>query len=64
LKRKYGRIPIGSRDVIRIVLISYNVIVLGGANFPPYHALEGDLDAISKRVKNVLVIFLVGGQRV
>ncbi len=45
-----GRRPIGPRDVIRIVLISYNVFFLWVANQPPCHALEGALNAISMRV--------------
>ena len=46
----HGRRPIGPPDVIRIVFISYNVVFLGVANQPPCHALEGALNAISKRV--------------
>jgi hypothetical protein len=41
-------------DVIRIVFISYNVVFLGVANQPPCHALEGALNAISKRVKGTV----------
>jgi hypothetical protein len=48
--RKYGRRPIGPHDVIRIVLVSYNVVFLWVANQPPCHALEGALNAISMRV--------------
>ncbi len=55
LHRKYGRIPIGPHDVIRIVLISYNVVLLGGANYPPCYALEGALNTICKRVKAEVV---------
>jgi hypothetical protein len=33
--RIYGMIPIGPRDVIRIVLISYNVVLSGGLISPP-----------------------------
>jgi hypothetical protein len=51
IHRTYGRRPIGPPDVIRIVLISYNVVFLGVANRPPCHAFEGALNAISKRVK-------------
>ncbi len=49
--RKYGWIPIGPPDVIRIILIYYYVVFLGAANQPPCHVLEGDLNAISMRVK-------------
>ncbi len=50
--KKYGRRPISPLDVIRIILISYNVVFLVAANEPPCHALEGALSAISMRVKN------------
>ncbi len=46
----HGRRLIGPPDVIRIVLISYNVVFLGVANQPPCLALQGALNAISKRV--------------
>ncbi len=49
----HGRRPICPPDVIRIVFISSNVVFLGGANQPPYHVLEGALNAISKRVNVV-----------
>jgi hypothetical protein len=44
------RRPIGTPDVKRIVLISYNVVFLGVANQTLCHALEGALNAISMRV--------------
>jgi hypothetical protein len=50
--KKYDRRPIGPLDVIRIILISYNVVFFVAANEPPCHALEGALSAISMRVKN------------
>jgi hypothetical protein len=49
----HGRRPISPPDVIRIVFISHNVFFLGVANQPPCHALEGALNAISKRVNKL-----------
>jgi hypothetical protein len=56
--RKDGSRPFGPPDVIRIVLISYNVVFLEVANQPPCHAF--DVETSSSCVQKKQYVRAVG----